>query len=121
MPDLDQNDFAKGGIFYANEPDGRFGGLPLLVDYWVVYWNKELFDAKGVEYPTNFAEMVDAARKAERPGQWRLRALSPAASRTPTSPVWASLLLGYGGGIVEDGKLKTERPKRSKRQRCTSA
>src|SRR3982750_2954276 len=68
-PDLDFGDFAKGGLFYAVEPDGRVMSLPLNLDPWVVYYNKELFAAKGIAYPKTFAEMLDAAAKLNDPGK----------------------------------------------------
>src|SRR5438132_6699999 len=68
-PDLDFTDFAKGGLNYAVESDGRVMSLPLNLDPWVVYWNKELFSAKAVAYPKTFAEMIDAAAKLHDPGQ----------------------------------------------------
>ncbi len=83
-PDLDFADFAKGGIAWATQPDGRVDSLPLNIDPWVLYYNKELFDAKGIAYPKSFAEMVDAASEAQRSRQGRLRASSAAGSRTPT-------------------------------------
>ena len=60
-PDLDFADFAKGGLQYAVEADGRVMSLPLNLDPWVVYYNKEIFAGKGVAYPKTFVEMVDAA------------------------------------------------------------
>ena len=41
-PDLDFADFAKGGLFYAVEADGRVMSLPFNLDPWVLYYNKEL-------------------------------------------------------------------------------
>src|SRR6266498_2809859 len=68
-PDLDFADFAKGGLNYAVEADGRVMSLPFNLDPWVVYWNKEVFAAKGVAYPKTFAEMIDAAGKLNDPGK----------------------------------------------------
>ncbi|MET0440870.1 MAG: sugar ABC transporter substrate-binding protein, partial [Casimicrobiaceae bacterium] len=109
-PDLDFNDFAKGGIFYAVEPDGRVMSLPLNLDPWVVYWNKEVFDAKGVKYPANFAEMLDAAAKLNDPAKG-VTGFVGRGLKNANVPVWSSFLLGYGGGFVDkDGKLMTDRP-----------
>jgi multiple sugar transport system substrate-binding protein len=71
--DLDFADFAKGGLFYAVEPDGRVNSLPLNLDPWVVYYNKELFDAKGTAFRRP-AEMTDVAAKLNDPskGVWAL-------------------------------------------------
>ena len=33
--------------------DGKLYELPFRNDFWVVFYNKDLFDAKGVPYPTN--------------------------------------------------------------------
>src|SRR5437867_12653713 len=66
-PNLDFADFAKGGLNYAVEADGRVMSLPFNLDPWVVYYNKELFAAKGVAYPKTFAEMMDAAAKLHDP------------------------------------------------------
>ena len=33
--------------------DGKQYGLPFRSDFWVLFYNKDLFDAAGVEYPTN--------------------------------------------------------------------
>src|SRR5438876_405872 len=62
-PNLDFDDFAQGGLNYAVETDGRVNSLPLNLDPWVVYYNRELFDAKGIAFPKTFAEMIDAAAK----------------------------------------------------------
>ena len=33
--------------------NGALAGLPFRSDFWVLYYNKTLFDAAGVDYPTN--------------------------------------------------------------------
>lgn len=43
---------------YAGIPDqlmvnGSLYEMPFRSDFWVIYYNKDLFDAKGVAYPTN--------------------------------------------------------------------
>ena len=46
--------------------DGKLYELPFRNDFWVLYYNKDLFDAKKVAYPTNdmtFAEYDELARK----------------------------------------------------------
>ena len=82
-PDLDFGDFAKGGLNYAIEPDGRVMSLPLNLDPWVVYYNKELFQKKGVAVPKTMDEMVAAAGNSPTPKKAPL-ALSGAACATST-------------------------------------
>ncbi len=46
--------------------DGKLYELPFRNDFWVVFYNKDLFDAKNVEYPTNdmtFEQYDELARK----------------------------------------------------------
>jgi multiple sugar transport system substrate-binding protein len=107
-PNLDFTDFSKGGMAWATQPDGRIDSLPFNIDPWVLYYNKELFDAKGVAYPKNFAEIVDAAGKLNDPGKG-VSGFVARGLKNANVPVWSSFLLGYGGGFVDaKGKLLTE-------------
>ena len=109
-PNLDFADFAKGGLFYAVEPDGRVNSLPLNLDPWVVYYNKEIFAAKNVAYPKTFAEMIDVAAKLHEPGKG-ISGFVGRGLKNANVPVWSSFLLGYGGRFVDaNGKLMTDSP-----------
>lgn len=44
---------AYGGIVEQLGIDGHTYALPFRSDFWVVYYNKDLFDKAGVPYPTN--------------------------------------------------------------------
>ena len=108
FPDLAFDDFAQGGLNYAVEPDGRVNSLPINLDPWVIYWNKELFDAKGIAYPKSFPEIVDAAAKLNDPGKG-VSGFVARGLKNANVPVWTSFLLGYGGGFVDaNGKLMTD-------------
>ncbi len=55
-----------GGITDQITVNGNLYALPFRSDFWVIYYNKALFDAAGVEYPDNdmtFAEYDALARK----------------------------------------------------------
>ena len=108
-PALDfPGDFAQGGLNYAIEPDGRVNSLPFNLDPWVVYYNKELFDAKGVAYPKSFAEMADAAARLNDPAKG-VSGFVGRGLKNANVPVWSSFLLGYGGGFIDaKGKLTTD-------------
>lgn len=46
--------------------DNELYAIPFRSDFWLLYYNKDLFDAAGVEYPTNdmtWAEYEELARK----------------------------------------------------------
>ena len=42
---------AYGGIVEQVSVDGKFYELPFRSDFWVIFYNKDLFDAAGVPYP----------------------------------------------------------------------
>jgi multiple sugar transport system substrate-binding protein len=107
-PALDFADFAQGGLNYAIEPDGRVNSLPLNLDPWVVYYNKELFDAKGIAFPKTFAEMLDVAAKLTDTGK-NVAGFVARGLKNANVPVWTSFLLGYGGSFIDaKGKLMTD-------------
>ncbi len=107
-PNLDFADFAKGGLDYATQADGRIDSLPFNLDPWVVYYNKELFDAKGIAYPKTFSEMVDVAARLNDPGKG-VSGFVARGLKNANVPVWSSFLLGYGGAFLDaKGKLTTD-------------
>jgi len=94
-PDYDFPDFAKGAVDYATQKDGRLDTIPINLDYWILYYNKELFAAKGVSYPKSFTEMVEVARKLNDPKTQTAGFLSRGL-KNANVPVWTSFVLGYG-------------------------
>ena len=110
-PNLDYADFAKSGLAWATQPDGRVDSLPLNIDPWMLYYNKELFDAKGIAVSEELRRDGRRRGAAQRSGQGHLAASSGRGLKNANVPVWSSFLLGYGGGFVDDkGKLLTETP-----------
>ncbi len=80
------------------------------LDPWVVYYNKELFDAKGIAYPKTFAEMVDVAARLNDPAKG-VSGFVARGLKNANVPVWSSFLLGNGGAFIDaKGKLMTETP-----------
>jgi len=109
-PNLDFADFAKSGLTWATQPDGRIDSLPLNIDPWMLYYNKELFDAKNIPYPKNFAEIVDAAARINDPAKG-VSGFVARGLKNANVPVWSSFLLGYGGAFIDSkGKLMTDTP-----------
>ena len=93
-PDWDRADFSQRGLEYATD-DGRLTSLPLSADYWLLYWNKDLFNAKGVAYPKSIADIVTAAAKLHDPTNG-ISGIVARGLRNANVPVWTQLLLGYG-------------------------
>ena len=109
-PEFDRSDFTAGGMFYATQSDGRIDSLPLNLDPWILYWNKELFAAKGVAYPKTYAEIVEAAKKLHDPANGIVGFVGRGL-KNANVPLWTGLFLGYGGQFMDaSGKLATETP-----------
>ncbi len=59
-----------GGVDKQVTVDGSLYELPFRNDFWVIYYNKDIFDAAGVDYPTNdmtFEEYDALARQVADP------------------------------------------------------
>ncbi|MDB5848259.1 MAG: transporter substrate-binding protein [Rhodoferax sp.] len=108
--DFDVKDYSAGGMFYATQADGRIDSLPLNLDPWILYWNKDLFAAKGVEYPKSFADIVAAAKKLHDPANGVVGFVGRGL-KNANVPLWTGFFLGYGGQFFDaSGKLATETP-----------
>ena len=46
--DLTESDFSAAGLKYAKDDKGRLLSLPWSVDYFILYYNKEMFEKKGI-------------------------------------------------------------------------
>jgi multiple sugar transport system substrate-binding protein len=105
---LVDSDFAPAGLAYAKDDQGRFRGLPFSVDYWIVYWNKELFAQKGLVYPETFDDLLKAAHAINDPAKG-IAGFVARGMKNANTPVWTSLMLGYDQqAIGKDGKLLTD-------------
>ena len=109
-PSLVESDFAEAGLTFAKDPYGTMHSLPLSVDYWIIYWNKELFQKKGLPYPETFDQFVAAAEALTDP-KANTYGFVARGQKNANTPVWTSLLLGYDTTSVgPDGKLLTDTP-----------
>lgn len=108
---LVESDFAPAGIDYAKDDKGQFRALPFSVDYWIVYWNKDLFAQKGLSYPKTFEEMVAAAKAIHDPAKG-ISGFVARGMKNANTPVWTSLMLGFGQQAVDkQGKLQADNEK----------
>ena len=109
-PSLSESDFSAAGLQYAKNDKGELLSLPWSVDYWIIYWNKELFEKKGQKYPTTFEELATTAEALTdvKEGTYGFVARG---LRNANVPVWSSFMLGYGGDFLDSkGNLLTDGP-----------
>jgi len=108
--DFDLKDFSEGGMFYATQDDGRIDSLPLNLDPWVLYWNKELFAARGIGYPRTYPEILAAAKALHDPAKGIVGFVGRGL-KNANVPLWTGFFLGWGGEFFDpSGKLATESP-----------
>jgi multiple sugar transport system substrate-binding protein len=100
--DLTEADFSAAGLTYAKNDKGRMLSLPWSVDYFILYYNKEMFEKKGIAVPKTLEEMADAAEKLTdaKTGTYGFvgRGL-----RNANVALWTNFYLNYGGEFL-DGK-----------------
>lgn len=109
-PEFDFNDFAAGAVGFARQSDGVLDTLPHFIDFWMVYYNKELFAQKGLEFPKTIDEMVTAAQKLNDPSK-QVAGFVSRGLKNANVPVWTGYLLGQGLETVSaTGQLQTDGP-----------
>lgn len=72
MDDYKDYKFVKGSLD-AFSSKGKLYGLPRNTDYMVLYYNKKLFSDNGIKVPTNYEEILSAAKA------FRAKGISPIA------------------------------------------
>ncbi|MCD8085817.1 MAG: extracellular solute-binding protein [Clostridiales bacterium] len=55
---IDEADF-NGVLEQLTADDGNFYAVPFRSDFWVLYYNKDIFDELGIEYPSNDLTMEE--------------------------------------------------------------
>src|SRR5260221_5734614 len=97
-PDLKVDDFSSGGLQFAQNDKGEMHSLPWSVDYFILYWNKELFAKKGVGLPKTLDEMAVAAEKLNDPANG-IYGFTGRGLRNANMTLWTNFFLDYGGAV----------------------
>src|SRR6201995_3260189 len=109
-PDLKVDDFSAGGLQFAQNDKGEMHSLPWSVDYFILYWNKELFEKKGVALPKTMDEMAVAAEKLNDPANG-IYGFTGRGLRNANMALWTNFFLNYGGEFLNDkGDILTDGP-----------
>jgi multiple sugar transport system substrate-binding protein len=109
-PDLNVEDFSAGGRLFAQNDKGEMRSLPWSVDYFILYWNKEIFAKKGVEPPKTLDEMVAAAEKLNDPANG-IYGFTGRGLRNANMVLWTNFFLNYGGEFLDTkGNILTDGP-----------
>ena len=106
-PDYDLADFSPAAMAFATQADGRMDTLPYNIDYWILYWNQEIFDQKGVAFPETLEETVAAAEALHDPANG-VYGFVARGLKNANVPVWTSFMQGWEAVPIDDqGQLQT--------------
>ncbi|MGM4923669.1 ABC transporter substrate-binding protein [Tardiphaga sp. 804_B3_N1_9] len=109
-PDLRVDDFSAGGLQFAQNDKGEMHSLPWSVDYFILYYNKEMFAKKGVAVPKTMDEMAVAAEKLNDPANG-IYGFTGRGLRNANMTLWTNFFLNYGGEFLDaKGNILTDGP-----------
>jgi multiple sugar transport system substrate-binding protein len=109
-PDLKVEDFSAGGLQFAQNDKGQMHSLPWSVDYFILYYNKEMFAKKGVAVPKTMDEMAVAAEKLNDPANG-IYGFTGRGFRNANMTLWTNFFLNYGGEFLDaKGNILTDGP-----------
>lgn len=109
-PDLTESDFSAAGLTYAKNDKGQMLSLPWSVDYFILYYNKEIFAKKGVQVPKTLEEMNALAEKLtdEKAGVF---GYTGRGLKNANMTLWTNYYLNYGGEFLDaKGNILTDGP-----------
>ena len=107
-PDFAPRDLAKAALTLATQADGSIDTLPNFLDYWILYYNKELVERVGLGVPKTIAEMIAICERVHKPAADLYGFLSRGL-KNANVPVWTTFLSGFGQSTVAaNGKLLTD-------------
>jgi multiple sugar transport system substrate-binding protein len=108
--DLTESDFSAAGLQFAKPDNGPMHSLPWSVDYFILYYNKELFAKKSVAVPKTFDEMV-AAAETLTDAKEGVYGFVGRGLRNANMTLWTNFFLNYGGEFLDaKGNILTDGP-----------
>lgn len=117
-PDLAESDFSAAGLSYAKNDKGQMHSLPWSVDYFILYYNKEIFEKNKVSVPKTLDEMNELAVKLtdEKAG---IHGYVGRGLKNANMTLWTNYFLNYGGEFLDaKGNILTDGPEAVEATKC---
>lgn len=106
--DFDINDFSPAALGSCTV-DGKVIAIPLITEAHVLYYNKLLFDAKGLQPPKTFEEMYQIAELFTDKANGYYGFVSRG-QRSAAVTQFSTYLRNFGGDFIVDGKAAIDTP-----------
>src|SRR5215470_3323866 len=107
-PDLVESDFSAAGLSYAKNDKGQMLSLPWSVDYFILYYNKEIFAKAGVQVPKTLDEMNALAEKLTDT-KAGIFGYVGRGLKNANMTLWTNYFLNYGGEFLDSkGNILTD-------------
>ncbi|MCL2800161.1 MAG: sugar ABC transporter substrate-binding protein [Treponema sp.] len=87
--------------------DGKPYFIPLVVEWQVLYYRKDLLEAAGLRVPVNFNELENAARVLNRDG---VAGFASRGAPFPAVSQISSFIFSYGGRYINNGAAVFDTP-----------
>jgi len=108
--DLVESDFSAAGLQYAKNDKGEMRSLPWSVDYFILYYNKEIFQKKGAKVPETLEEMAALAEKLTDAKEG-VYGFVGRGLRNANMTLWTNFVLNYGGELLDSkGNVLSDGP-----------
>ena len=107
-PAFKWNDFVQGARA-ASQVGGKVYGIPALIDNLAIVYNKDLFDAAGLSYPTadwTWDDFRAAAKALTDPAKKQFGFAFPVDGSEDTVWHYDAMLWGAGGDILNSGNTQ---------------
>jgi len=117
-PDLTESDFSAAGLAYAKNDKGQLLSLPWSVDYFILYYNKDIFAKKGVQVPKTLDEMNELADKLTDT-KAGIYGYVGRGLKNANMTLWTNYFLNYGGEFLDkSGNILTDGPEAIEATKC---
>jgi multiple sugar transport system substrate-binding protein len=108
--DLVESDFSPGGLQFAKTEKGELRSLPWSVDYFILYYNKDIFQKAGAKVPETLDDMAALAEKLTDP-KAGIFGFVGRGLRNANMTLWTNFFLNYGGEFLDaKGNITTDGP-----------
>lgn len=89
--------------------DGKVYSIPLVTEWQVVFYRKDLFEKAKIAPPTTFEELEAAAKALHNPAA-DIYGIVSRGQRAAAVTQFSSYLYGFGGDFIKDGRCVLDTP-----------